>query len=111
MYDNLKLFHHLQSNKIILILDSPTGVYFVVYEGLQDFAKKRTGHITPSSTIFAGGTAGMVFWSIAVPFDVLKSRLQSGKYNERSHLSLHNRFLMFNSARGHLQAWHTKCFP
>lgn len=71
-------FTYLINN--IFFTDSPTGVYFVVYEGLQDLARQRMGHITPSSTIFAGGMAGIVFWSLAVPFDVLKSRLQSGKY-------------------------------
>jgi len=52
-------------------------VYFVVYEGLQDLARRRSGHITTTSTIFAGGMAGIVFWTLAVPFDILKSRLQS----------------------------------
>lgn len=31
------------------------------------------------NTIFAGGMAGIVNWLIAMPADVLKSRLQIGK--------------------------------
>lgn len=64
----------------LFLTDSPTGIYFVVYEGLQDLARQHatSGSITPTSTIFSGGMAGIAFWSLAVPFDVLKSRLQSG---------------------------------
>ncbi|XP_030561352.1 mitochondrial magnesium exporter 1 [Drosophila novamexicana] len=70
-----------------VLRDSPTGVYFVVYEGLQDLARRRsaTGQISPTSTIFAGGTAGIAFWSLAVPFDVLKSRLQSAPEGTYTH--------------------------
>nr|CBE66830.1 CG3476-PA [Drosophila ananassae] len=62
-----------------ILRDSPTGFYFVTYEFLQDLARKKsqTGKISTASTILSGGTAGMVFWTLAVPFDVLKSRLQS----------------------------------
>lgn len=96
----------------ISFVDSPTGVYFVVYEGLQDLARKRSksGQITPTSTILAGGTAGMVFWSLAVPFDVLKSRLQSGKNNLIFLKRICNQFILFYSTRGYLQTWYTKCF-
>ena len=31
-------------------------------------------------TIFAGGMAGIFFWIVAIPPDVLKSRLQTGIY-------------------------------
>ena len=31
-------------------------------------------------TIFAGGMAGIFNWIVAIPPDVLKSRLQTGKY-------------------------------
>ncbi|XP_017859144.1 PREDICTED: congested-like trachea protein [Drosophila arizonae] len=70
-----------------VLRDSPTGVYFVIYEALQDLARRhsKTGSITPTSTIFAGGMAGIAFWSLAVPFDVLKSRLQSAPEGTYQH--------------------------
>ncbi|EDV99016.1 mitochondrial magnesium exporter 1 [Drosophila grimshawi] len=70
-----------------MLRDSPTGVYFVVYEALQDLARRRSpsGNITATSTIFAGGMAGITFWSIAVPFDLLKSRLQSAPEGTYKH--------------------------
>ncbi|XP_017854114.2 LOW QUALITY PROTEIN: mitochondrial magnesium exporter 1, partial [Drosophila busckii] len=70
-----------------VLRDSPTGFYFVTYEALQDLARRRssTGNITTTSTILAGGTAGIVFWSLAAPFDVLKSRLQSAPEGTYKH--------------------------
>ncbi|XP_023161528.2 mitochondrial magnesium exporter 1 [Drosophila hydei] len=70
-----------------VLRDSPTGIYFVVYEGLQDLARQHatSGSITPTSTIFSGGMAGIAFWSLAVPFDVLKSRLQSAPEGRYQH--------------------------
>ncbi|KAH8409948.1 hypothetical protein KR009_001701 [Drosophila setifemur] len=70
-----------------ILRDSPTGIYFVTYEFLQDLARKKspTGQISTSSTILSGGTAGVVFWTLAVPFDVLKSRLQSAPEGTYRH--------------------------
>jgi len=60
----------------------------VTYEFLQELARKKsaTGKISTTSTILSGGTAGIVFWTLAVPFDVLKSRLQSGESSNRQSL-------------------------
>ncbi|BFF94273.1 mitochondrial magnesium exporter 1 [Drosophila madeirensis] len=70
-----------------ILRDSPTGFYFVTYEFLQDLArrKSKTGQISTTSTILAGGTSGIVFWTLAVPFDVLKSRLQSAPEGTYKH--------------------------
>lgn len=72
------------SNRFMLnlFLDLPAnGLYFLVYEYIQDVAKanSKTGEINTASTIFAGGAAGMAYWVLGMPADVLKSRLQSGK--------------------------------
>jgi len=48
-------------------------MHFVVYEGLQDLARRRSGHITSTSKICAGGMAGIVFWTLSVPFDAAVS--------------------------------------
>ncbi|KAJ9070331.1 hypothetical protein DSO57_1009174 [Entomophthora muscae] len=56
--------------------------YFATYEILKDaFAK----HQTPSfySTLFAGGFAGVTNWLVAIPADVLKSRIQTSPNNLR----------------------------
>jgi len=63
-----------------LLGDVPaSGVYFVTYEWLQEVlasdSDKKT--MSPLRTMFAGGVAGIINWIIAIPPDVLKSRLQT----------------------------------
>lgn len=52
-----------------------------MYEYLQDVAKKQTGReqVSLTATLFAGGSAGIAYWIVGMPADVLKSRLQTGK--------------------------------
>lgn len=56
-----------------------TGMYFLVYEYVQDKYTEKTGakSMNTLSTICAGGFAGMAYWLIGMPADVLKSRLQA----------------------------------
>jgi len=75
------------NNQVILILlhfsDVPaSGMYFMTYELIQNLMKQtsETGQIGILSTIFAGGSAGIANWLVAMPADVLKSRLQTGVY-------------------------------
>lgn len=68
-----------------LLRDVPaSGLYFLTYEALKNYltdnGKKEIGVL---ATIFAGGSAGIANWLVAMPPDVLKSRLQTapeGKY-------------------------------
>lgn len=63
-----------------LLRDVPAnGVYFCSYEGLKAKFRLENGssELSALSTIFAGGTAGIIFWISAIPVDVLKSRLQT----------------------------------
>lgn len=58
-------------------------MYFLTYEYVKEYAAKNFG--TDGSkgllgTIFAGGMAGIANWSIGMPADVLKSRLQTGTF-------------------------------
>jgi solute carrier family 25 carnitine/acylcarnitine transporter 20/29 len=55
-------------------------MYFMTYELVQRILSQhsKTGEIGVLSTIFAGGSAGIANWIVAMPADVLKSRLQTG---------------------------------
>lgn len=64
-----------------LTRDGPgSAAYFAAYEVTKKFliSKESTsGDLNLGAIIFAGGTAGVAMWSLAIPPDVLKSRLQS----------------------------------
>ena len=64
-----------------LMRDMPaSGVYFMSYEWLQTILTpegKTRSDISVSRTLFAGGMAGIFNWMVAIPPDVLKSRLQT----------------------------------
>lgn len=56
-----------------------SGLYFLTYEALKDYLTDNgKKSITIPGTVFAGGCAGIANWLIGMPFDVLKSRLQTG---------------------------------
>lgn len=64
-----------------LLRDVPaSGMYFMTYEWLQHILTPK-GHdrneLSVSRTLTAGGFAGMFNWLVAIPPDVLKSRLQT----------------------------------
>lgn len=70
-----------------LLRDLPaSGMYFTVYEFLKDKltpAGTSKLDLSPLQVLTAGGVAGMANWAVAIPPDVLKSRLQTapeGKY-------------------------------
>ncbi|CAL1539273.1 unnamed protein product [Lymnaea stagnalis] len=67
-----------------LLRDVPaTGAYFTSYEWLQRVLTPE-GHdrseMSIWRTLFAGGMAGIFNWSVAIPPDVLKSRLQTAPH-------------------------------
>ncbi|KRX17214.1 Protein dif-1 [Trichinella nelsoni] len=69
-----------------LLRDVPaSGAYLATYEFLMRSMKSSddTGELSVSKTLLAGGVAGLANWAVALPQDVLKSRLQiapSGMY-------------------------------
>ncbi|KAK7490060.1 hypothetical protein BaRGS_00018760 [Batillaria attramentaria] len=70
-----------------LLRDMPaSGMYFMTYEWLQHVLTPpghSRGELSVWRTLFAGGMAGIFNWMVAIPPDVLKSRLQTaphGKY-------------------------------
>jgi len=64
-----------------LARDGPgSAAYFVAYELAKKAltpADQPTSQLHLGAIIVAGGTAGVAMWSIAIPPDVIKSRLQS----------------------------------
>lgn len=67
------------------------AAYFGTYELLRRELCRMEGTIAPTlfATLFAGGMAGVANWIVAIPFDVLKSRLQTaphGKYRNMLHV-------------------------
>lgn len=64
-----------------LLRDIPaSGVYFMTYEFFQRTLTpegKSRSDLSPMRILFAGGMAGICNWIIAMPPDVLKSRLQT----------------------------------
>ncbi|XP_046406831.1 mitochondrial carnitine/acylcarnitine carrier protein-like [Ischnura elegans] len=64
-----------------LLRDVPaSGMYFMTYEYIKvklTPADQDKGNLGLFQTIFAGGMAGIFNWLVAIPADVLKSRLQT----------------------------------
>ncbi|XP_033987786.1 mitochondrial carnitine/acylcarnitine carrier protein [Trematomus bernacchii] len=72
---------------LTLIRDVPSnGLYFLTYEVLKNFLTPEGQSVSQLSTpkiLLAGGIAGILNWTIALPPDVLKSNFQTapdGKY-------------------------------
>ncbi|GMR39999.1 hypothetical protein PMAYCL1PPCAC_10194, partial [Pristionchus mayeri] len=69
-----------------LLRDIPaSAAYYSVYEYLKKkfVGEGSHGKLSPGATLMAGGLAGIANWSVCIPADVLKSRLQTapeGKY-------------------------------
>ena len=72
------------------ILDVPaSAAYFGGYEILQRLMVAEGGdrnQLSIGKTLFAGGMAGIFNWMVALPPDVLKSRLQTGSKNESNFI-------------------------
>ncbi|CAM0143210.1 carnitine transporter [Umbelopsis sp. WA50703] len=64
-----------------LMRDAPgSAAYFACYEMTKQAltpAGAKPEDLNPASVLFAGGMAGVAMWCIAIPPDVIKSRLQS----------------------------------
>eukprot|EP00013_Stygamoeba_regulata_P014729 CAMPEP_0177673022 /NCGR_PEP_ID=MMETSP0447-20121125/25691_1 /TAXON_ID=0 /ORGANISM="Stygamoeba regulata, Strain BSH-02190019" /LENGTH=291 /DNA_ID=CAMNT_0019180805 /DNA_START=12 /DNA_END=887 /DNA_ORIENTATION=- len=67
-----------------LVRDVPGSVaYFGGYELFKGLLSGGSTELNPLAVVTAGGLAGMCNWAVAIPADVLKSRLQTapeGKY-------------------------------
>jgi len=63
-----------------LLRDVPaSGMYFTTYEGLMAYLMegKSRSEVSPFVALFCGGMAGIANWLVALPPDILKSRLQT----------------------------------
>lgn len=64
---------------LTLLRDVPTGfAYFVTYEGFKKYFRRDDDSISMGAVMFAGGMAGVINWTLAIPIDTIKSRIQSG---------------------------------
>ena len=62
-----------------LLRDVPaSGAYFVLYEAMTRWARERALPAAPS-VLVAGGAAGVLSWSLILPLDVIKSRMQADR--------------------------------
>jgi solute carrier family 25 (mitochondrial carnitine/acylcarnitine transporter), member 20/29 len=75
---------------LTFLRDVPTGfAYFATYEGLKralrskstpdKIANNKQGTTPMLAIMFSGGVAGMVNWTLAIPIDTIKSRIQSSQ--------------------------------
>ena len=75
---------------MFLLLDVPaSAAYFGGYEILQRMMVPEGGdksQLSVGRTLFAGGMAGIFNWMVAIPPDVLKSRLQTGNAKNQKRL-------------------------
>lgn len=56
--------------------------YFGVYEYLKRKMTSKDGGFNPLTVMVAGGIAGIANWVVAIPADVVKSRIQSARKGE-----------------------------
>lgn len=79
-----QLLLHVPSNAVQHLDIPASGVYLATYNYLKAFFTGGTeASLSPLATMVAGGLAGIANWSVCLPPDVLKSRLQTapeGKY-------------------------------
>ncbi|KAI8907922.1 mitochondrial carrier domain-containing protein [Gorgonomyces haynaldii] len=54
-----------------------SAAYFVGYEFFYRLLRKEGESLSVGAVLFAGGMAGVCMWSIAIPPDVIKSRIQA----------------------------------
>lgn len=61
-----------------LLRDIPaSGAYFAGYEWIRRQVAGNADELSMAATLFAGGLAGVLCWTVGLPADVAKSRLQS----------------------------------
>jgi solute carrier family 25 carnitine/acylcarnitine transporter 20/29 len=51
--------------------------YFAGYEGIKKALSDDPTTLSPLAVVSGGGIAGMLNWAVAIPFDTVKSRIQS----------------------------------
>jgi len=66
-----------------LLRDVPaSGMYFMTYECLKRaMTPADSTSLSPLRTLLAGGVAGVLNWAVAIPADVMKSRIQTAPEN------------------------------
>ncbi|KAI0980652.1 hypothetical protein GJ496_005147 [Pomphorhynchus laevis] len=63
------------------------GIWFATYELLKDRLNKKTNNKKSfATTLFAGGVAGVCTWIYAMPFDFIKTRIQTDQNATYRHV-------------------------
>ncbi|RWS06021.1 mitochondrial carnitine/acylcarnitine carrier protein-like protein [Dinothrombium tinctorium] len=67
-----------------------SGLYFLTYEWLKNHLSKESSkeHQSSIPVIVAGGFAGMAYWTLALPSDIIKSRVQTEPGNDHRLLRM-----------------------
>ena len=77
--------------------------YFGVYEGLKRALTPEGATLSPLAVVMAGGFAGMCNWAVAIPFDVVKTRIQTAEGAEAAKdIVQHTREMMAKEGLGSL---------
>ncbi|KAJ1639219.1 mitochondrial carrier domain-containing protein [Pavlovales sp. CCMP2436] len=72
---------------VTIFRDSPTtGAYFVAYEALEHELPRLSPYLAGEcATFWAGGISGMLAWTLAYPFDVVKTYLMTLPLSSQAH--------------------------
>lgn len=63
------------------------GFWFLSFNIFNNFMLKQLEFPERLSVLLSGGLGGVMFWTVALPFDTIKSRIQTnGVYNDFSNL-------------------------
>ena len=84
-----------------LLRDVPaSGMYFMTYDCLQNSLRYIGGdELNLFKTIFSGGMAGIMNWLVAMPADVVKSRIQTA--SEGTYKGIGNTFRVLIKEEGY----------
>jgi len=57
-----------------------SGLYFMTYDCVKRYfnAQDKTTSLSTGKTLLAGGLTGIINWTLVLPLDVVKSRIQTG---------------------------------
>lgn len=64
------------------------AIYFTSYEVLMRKLNSQSSHVSLTSALLAGGTAGLITWTITYPIDYIKTLIQTDSIEKPRHTSM-----------------------